>query len=114
MKQRFLPIIFLSFIFFGTIAQTKNDQVLFTINGKEYYKNDFIRTFQNNTSLYTDSEKSVNENLDLFINLKLKVLEGEKLKLDSSITLNREMNSYRRQLAQSYLVDKDVTEELLI
>ncbi len=112
-KTRFIPLILLVFIYTCAVSQTDKDKVLFTINDNEYLKNDFIRTFQNNTSLYTDEKKSVEENLDLYINLKLKVLEGEKLNLDTTQIFKREMNSYRRQLAQSYLVDKEVNEELM-
>lgn len=113
-QQKIIPVIlFLTLIYSCVLAQTDNDKVLFTINGKEYFKNAFIKTFQNNTNLYTDEKKSVEENLDLYINLKLKVLEGEGLKLDTSRTFKREIGSYRRQLAQSYLKDKEVNEILL-
>ncbi|MFC2117779.1 peptidylprolyl isomerase [Bacteroidota bacterium] len=112
MKKYLLLIISGIFIYSGSFAQSSQKEVLFTINNKEYYKDGFIRTFKNKQNPYNEEKKSLKENLDIYVNLKLKVLEAEKLKIDSSSTFKRELLTFRRQLAQSYLTDSEVNEQL--
>ncbi len=92
-----------------------NDPVLMTINGENVTKSEFLAVFlKNNTNKNAPIDpKSVNEYLDLFINFKLKVKEAEMLKLDTSVAFINELAGYRKQLAQPYLVDKEVNEVLL-
>ena len=44
--------------------------------------------------------------------LKLKVQRAKELQLDTIPSLRKELDGYRRQLADSYLIDKEVTEKL--
>lgn len=92
-----------------------NDPVLMTINGENVTKSEFLAVFlKNNTNKNAPIDpKSVNEYLELFINFKLKVKEAEMMKLDTSAAFINELAGYRKQLAQPYLVDKDVNETLL-
>jgi peptidyl-prolyl cis-trans isomerase SurA len=92
-----------------------NDPVLMTINGEKVTKSEFLAVFlKNNANKNAPiDQKSVNEYLDLFINFKLKVKEAEMMKLDTSMSFVNELAGYRKQLAQPYLVDKDVNESLL-
>jgi peptidyl-prolyl cis-trans isomerase SurA len=55
----------------------------------------------------------LDEYLDLFVNFKLKVLAAKKAGIDTSASLLNEFNGYRKQLAQSYLKDKETEERLL-
>lgn len=64
-----------------------------------------------NERLYTDS--SLRAYLDLFIVFRLKVLEAEKLGLDTMPAFQTELSGYRKQLAKPYLTEKDVTEALI-
>ncbi|MFI5219237.1 MAG: peptidylprolyl isomerase [Bacteroidia bacterium] len=48
-----------------------------------------------------------------YINYKLKVKEAEEEKLDTSQAFITELSGYRKQLAQPYLTDKDVSDNLL-
>ncbi len=91
------------------------DPVLLTINGENVTKSEFLNVyFKNNANKSTPiDEKSINEYLELFINFKLKVKEAEMMKLDTSSAFTNELLGYRKQLAQPYLVDKDVNEILL-
>ena len=43
----------------------------------------------------------------------MKVMEGEELQLDSARQFKLELKSYKNQSSQQYLVDKEVTEELV-
>lgn len=55
----------------------------------------------------------MNEYLDLYTNFKIKVEKAKQLKLDTISELKTELQGYRKQLASSYLIDKEVTENLL-
>jgi peptidyl-prolyl cis-trans isomerase SurA len=53
------------------------------------------------------------EYLDLYVNFKLKVQKAKELKLDTLSELKEELAGYRRQLADSYMIDREVTEKLV-
>ncbi|MCB0644550.1 MAG: peptidylprolyl isomerase, partial [Phaeodactylibacter sp.] len=59
------------------------------------------------------SRKSLEEYLDLYIKFKLKVQKAKEMQLDTIPSLKKELEGYRRQLADSYLIDKEVTEKLV-
>lgn len=98
-----------------TFAQTNNDDaVLLTIDNNKITKGEFVRIYKKNNSKETQIDnKSLNDYLELFINFKLKVLEAEKLGLDTIQSFKSELAGYRKQLAMPYLVDKDVDDKLL-
>ena len=74
----------------------------------------FLRVYQkNNTKDQAIDKKALDEYLELYINFKLKVKEAEELGLDTNFMFKSELNGYRATLAQPYLVDKDVTEDLI-
>ena len=56
---------------------------------------------------------SVQEYLDLYTNFRLKVLDAEKRGLDTTQAFKRELDGYRQQLAQPYLTEKSVTDQLV-
>jgi peptidyl-prolyl cis-trans isomerase SurA len=58
------------------------------------------------------SKASLDEYLDLYTKFKLKVKRAKDMKLDTIPSLNQELAGYRRQLADSYLMDKEVMERL--
>ncbi len=91
------------------------DPILMTINGEKVTKSEFLGVFLKNNSNKNApiDQKSINEYLDLYINFKLKVKEAELLKYDTSAAFINELAGYRKQLAQPYLVDKEVNEVLL-
>jgi peptidyl-prolyl cis-trans isomerase SurA len=96
------------------ITPVNTDPVLLNIAGEDITRSEFERVFHKNN--YKDSatdEKSVREYLDLYINYKLKVKEAEAEKMDTNITFINELAGYRKQLAQPYLTDKDVSENLV-
>src|SRR5262249_4152555 len=57
--------------------------------------------------------KALEEYLNLFINYKLKVKEALDTGLDTVKNFTDELSGYRKQLAQPYLTDKEVTDKLL-
>lgn len=60
-----------------------------------------------------NTEKSVQEYVELYVNFKLKVMDAEKEGLDSTNAFRKELEGYRKQLAKPYLTDKSVTEKLV-
>jgi peptidyl-prolyl cis-trans isomerase SurA len=98
---------------FTAQAQVENDPVLFTVNGEEVRVSEFKYIYEKTNGDEADySTKSVNEYLDLYKKFKLKVARAKEMKLDTIQTLIKELEGYQRQLADSYLLDKEVTEKL--
>ena len=53
-----------------------------------------------------DSQKDLNQYLELFIGYKLKVNKAYKLGLQNGAAYQNELKSYRSQLAKNYFNDK--------
>ncbi len=112
-----LKYLFLGLIFtFANmaIAQKSSKEVLFTINDKPYYTDEFIRVYNKNLDLVKDeSQKDLNQYLNLFIGYKLKVNKAYKLGLQEGTQYQSELKTYRTQLAKTYTTDSKVTKELV-
>ncbi|MCG2610579.1 peptidylprolyl isomerase [Flavobacterium sp. SM15] len=95
-------------------AQENKKEVLFTIDGKPYYTDEFSRVYKKNLDLVKDdSQKDLNHYLDLFIGYKLKVNKANKLGLQNNAAYQNELKSYRAQLSKNYVTDTKVTKELI-
>src|SRR5690606_23797433 len=95
-------------------AQSENKEPLFTVDGDSTYTSEFIRVYNKNLDLVQDeSQKNVDEYLNMFINYKLKIKEAKSLGLDKKPSYIRELASYKQQLAQSFITDNQVTEALV-
>lgn len=94
-------------------APVVNDPVMMRIGEENIPKSEFERVFKKNNRDSVFTETSVRDYLDLYINYKLKVKEAEAMKLDTSEAFKTELAGYRKQLAQPYLVDKDVADQLI-
>ncbi|SFQ20112.1 peptidylprolyl isomerase [Hymenobacter arizonensis] len=77
--------------------------------------NEFAYVYRKNNSTAPDygTRQSVTEYLDLYTNFRLKVLEAEQRGLDTTQAFKRELDGYRQQLAQPYLTEKSVTDQLV-
>ncbi|HOY31941.1 MAG TPA: peptidylprolyl isomerase [Bacteroidales bacterium] len=94
-------------------AQNSND-VLLTVAGEKISKSEFLNVYKkNNIKGDAMDKKSLEEYLELYINFKLKVKEAEEQKLDTFTSFKNELAGYRKQLAQPYLTDKQVDENLV-
>lgn len=95
-------------------AQEATNKVLFTIDNKSYYTDEFVRVYNKNLDLVKDeSQKDLNQYLDLFIGYKLKINKANILGLQGDPVYQAELNQYRGQLAKNYLTDSKVTKELV-
>ena len=96
-------------------AQSKLDkQVLMTIGGQEVTVKEFSDVYyKNNLKNDVIEKKSVDEYLDLFATFRMKVMEAERLQLDTSAKFQKELAGYRKQLAKPFMNSDDITEELV-
>ncbi|MFW5820070.1 MAG: foldase protein PrsA [Bacteroidota bacterium] len=103
----------LMFIMFLSVVagQDYKDKVLITIDGNEITAGEFERVYKKNNNENVAQQQSVEEYLDMFINYKLKVMEAERLGMDTATQFLKEFNTYKKQLAQPYLTSKELTEE---
>ncbi len=97
------------------LTQSKEkDPILFSVAGDPVYKDEFVYVYSKNNQ---NNEKAFREDdirgyLDLFINFKLKIKEGEAQGLDTTKQFKQEFNLYRDQLARPYLYDGSTMEAL--
>jgi peptidyl-prolyl cis-trans isomerase SurA len=108
-------ILIISFLFLIThlFAQV-DDPVLFTVNDTPINVSEFKYIYQKNNGKEANfSKESLNEYLDLYVKFKLKVEKARQLQYDTIQSLNDELAGYRKQLANAYLVDKEVSKVLV-
>ena len=112
LANSFLAIL-CSFLIHTATAQN-NDPVMLKIAGENITKGEFLKVYQkNNLKGETPDRQSLEEYLDLYINFRLKVKEAESLGMDTVKSFRDELASYRRQLAQPYLVDDKANDALI-
>lgn len=111
-------IMIVSVIFFlvqlSVFAQKDDDLVLFTINGQPTKLSEFQYIYDKTNGTNADySRQSLEEYLELYIKFKLKVQKAKDMKLDTVPSLKSELMGYRQQLANSYLIDRQITDKLM-
>ena len=95
-------------------ASAQTDATLFTVKGSPVTAAEFKYIYSKTNQDKADfSEKSLREYLELYTNFKLKVQKARDMRLDTIASLNSELDGYKKQLAKSYLEDKEVTEKLI-
>jgi peptidyl-prolyl cis-trans isomerase SurA len=105
--------LFFTLLIFSACASV-NAQPILTIAGEDISKAEFERVYKkNNTKETSYDRKAVTDYLNLYINYKLKVREALEIGMDTAKAFTDELSGYRKQLAQPYLSDKDVSDNLL-
>jgi len=102
-------------ILFSGLVRGQNEEILLTIGDTEISKAEYEQIYRkNNQNLYDETEvKSPKEYLDMFIDYKLKVIEAQNLKMDTSAAFKAELAGYRKELAAPYLTDMKYDEKLI-
>ena len=114
MKLKKVLLVLSLFIAAAASAQQAKKEVLFTIDGTPYYTDEFVRVYNKNLDLVKDdSQKDLDNYLNLFIGYKLKVKKANELGLQNGKKYLSELKSYRTQLSRNYLTDTKVTQELI-
>ena len=117
-KRNFLKMFVLAALVMPALfanAQSKLDnQVLMTIGDQDITVKEFTDVYyKNNLKNDVIEKKSVDEYLELFTTFRMKVMEAERLKLDTSAKFQKELAGYRKQLSKPFMSSDDITEELL-
>ncbi|NND06898.1 MAG: hypothetical protein HKN87_11005 [Saprospiraceae bacterium] len=97
----------------GSFTEAQNP-VLFQVEEEPVHLEEFLYIYEKTNRDAADfSRSSVEEYLDLYKKFKLKVYKAKQLKLDTVDALNNELAGYRKQLANTYLSDKEVLVSLM-
>lgn len=118
MRSNQLLVAAAALVMAGCTATKKNDQqepIIATIGSQPIYTSEFQYVYEKNNGGNEDAytRQSVSEYLDLYTRFKLKVMEGESRGLDTTAAFKRELEGYKEQLAQPYLTEKSVTDQLV-
>ena len=108
----FTVLSFYSSLFFSQ-SNKFQDNIVLEINGKPVYKSDFLQIYLKNNNNPKFDKKSIDEYLELYKKFKLKVNEAEALGYDTIVKLKKELEGYRKTLANSYLIDKEENTKLV-
>ena len=107
-------ILFAALTFFNANSQTSKT-VLFSIDDQPVYTSEFMRVYQKNLDILTDeSQKDMDNYLDLFVNYKLKVQQARDLGYDTLPSYIKELGTYKTQLMEPYLRDDSVVDGLVL
>ncbi len=107
-------LFFLGVIFFTLANAQQKEEMLLSIDNSPVYLSEFKRIYLKNIDLVKDdSQKDIDEYLELFINYKLKLKEARALGLDKKESYIKELNGYKKQLASNYLTDTKASEALV-
>lgn len=90
-------------------------QELFTFGKNKATKEEFLKIHNKNTlnGKMVNDEQSLRESLNLYALFRMKVAEAHDLRLDTIEQVSNELQTYKNQLAKSYLSDRDVNRKLL-
>ena len=97
-------------------AACANAQSLIKIGNQQITSAEFLQMYNKKSSFQDTSktkEESMKEYLDLYTKFRLIVKEAESQGIDTTKKFKDELAGYRSQLAESYLTDKGVSEELV-
>jgi peptidyl-prolyl cis-trans isomerase SurA len=98
----------------SAFAQQKAPHI-FTYGSDTVFRSEFERVYSKNNDVKTKkpTDKEIAEYLDLYVKFKLKVKEAYARQMDTNEAFIKELAGYRKQLAQPYLVDNEVTDQLI-
>lgn len=109
-----LKVFLCGLVFAGIAAVTfaAVDPVLMRIDKHEIKVSEFEYLYQKNLEQQVNRE-SIDEYVDRFINYKIKVYEAERLGYDTLPRIKSELEGYKNELLQPYLIDKELQEKLV-
>ncbi|MFN8345330.1 MAG: peptidylprolyl isomerase [Spirosomataceae bacterium] len=90
------------------------EPVILSIGDKKFTTDEFFQSFtKNQFSDDTTKATNIRDYLQLYTNLKLKVLGAQAEGRDTTAAFREEMASYRKQLSQPYFTDKVLVDNLV-
>lgn len=100
-------------LFLGLQVVAQKEETVLEIDGKKVSKAEFLQIYLKNNNDPKYDKASLDEYMELFKKFKLKVAEAETLGYDTIPKLKKELDGYRKQLAQPYLVDSSQNSALV-
>lgn len=87
--------------------------VIITLGKKDFSTDDFFQSFTKNQAMADSNQRTdLKDYLTLYTNLKLKVVAAEDQGRDTTEAFREELDTYRKQLAQTYMTDKVMIENM--
>lgn len=93
-------------------AGKPSDKVAFTVDGRDVYLSEFEYLYNKNNSQQLQPV-TFDEYVDMFVNYKLKVADALHEGMDTTASFRAEFDKFRSDLAQPYLRDSVVEEQLI-
>ena len=103
-------------ILFGLFIQSSLSifsQALFTYGTEKVSGAEFLRAYNKNKTPTPNREQALRDYLDLYINFKLKVKAARDMKLDTLPQLEYDLNNFRQQIMENYVLDESITNRLM-
>ena len=114
MFRAYIYIVFFSFSSLS-FSQFNETDILFSVNNEPVLAGEFIRVYNKNIDLVEDeSQKDVDNYLQLYINYKLKLSYAYSRELHKNDNYRKELKKYTNQLKSAFLTDKVTEEKLLL
>ena len=104
------------------LAQKPADPVIFEVGGQKIQKSEFMKDFLRSigkdptaapTACTYEKRKALEDYAELFVNFRTKLADAYAMKLDTSHVLQKELASYRAELAVPYLIDSATLSDIL-
>lgn len=109
--KKLLVFVFATGLAMCSFAQ--EDPVIMTVNGKSIKKSEFLQVYLKNNNDPKYDEQSLDEYMELFKKLRLKVEEAKSLGYDTLPRIVNELKGYRKQLSTPYMIDTVKSAELI-
>ena len=93
-------------------AKGHKEEVLMTVNGKPVTLNEFEYLYHKNSSQQL-APQTVDEYLGMFVTYKQKVAAAEEAGIDKTEAFQKELEGYRKDLAEPYLVVPEVEDSII-
>lgn len=92
----------------------KSDSLVFSIDDVDVFKSEFVRQYKKSNSTSIDNETlSIDEYAEMYLNFKLKVQAAKDMGYDTLPKFLNEYNNYRKQLADKFISNGEVTEKMI-
>uniref|UniRef100_UPI003AF060C5 peptidylprolyl isomerase n=1 Tax=Dysgonomonas gadei TaxID=156974 RepID=UPI003AF060C5 len=95
----------------GILAQ-QDDTVVFTIDGVPVYKSEVEYAYKKGNA-NAETKQDFGDFVNSYINFKLNVTEAKAQQLDTTASYQRQLSSYRSQMAQQYMNNTDYEDEYI-
>ena len=109
-----LCLFILGNLFLLQAQENSTDSIVFSIDDQAVYKSEFVSQYKkNNNSDFENEDLNLEDYADLYLKFKLKVKAAKEIGLDTVPEFLKEFGSYRKQLADKYISNGDVTEKMV-